>query len=1225
MSFRLRRMVLVNAGTNKQAPSGRITEIDPRGGAAVIGANGVGKTTALKVVPLFFGHLPSQIVTAGQGLEPLVRHILRSHRAAIVFEYQRGSDEAEDIRIAVMRLRSDGADAPEYRIYKTGFQKEHFAAAGGFLDDEETDDLMRASGIQGTRKLTPADYRCIILRTRSNSKEAERLRRYSVEHSFGPKAMPNLDRLVAAMVKPRINFEDIVQVAVGMVQEEQGLGAEGGKRSMKQGKASIQQWLVNRDACEDAAKLGPKVQNLQGHIGEHRMAEGRFRELRFDVESVAKARAQEHVTLGEQLNAAAVARDASKQADCEQREGFEQASSRADTLAREARATHQSAVDQQERLVTERAEHWEKEVELLPTLRQRLRNLQAQAEAANRANADATTHYTNLWTKVESDAQSEALRLEGGKQAYNQRCETAVEAAAAAEREALVELGELERARRDELSDQLAPLQAAAGKHKAAVDTPRPDPELESALEAAMEKRREHGDAVLKSTTRLNEARDAVRVAEKAHQSAGDLRMGADSQLEQGNAALAVAANRLRPADGSLLAALKADSSGAWKQSIARVLNPELLGRIDLDAKQIDGAGDALYGWSLRTEAIETPDWADDSLLQAAVDECETRLVRVRLNLKACQEAELSTSDAFLKAQSALAIVEAEHGVLTGKSQGFEDAVALARQQVSNSRQTAKTAAEEAFNNARRAIEEIARQQRGVAQDFQEQRRTATSASETQKKFARGERDRAIAAIDEAIKEIQEQALRQVRELKAQLLAKLTEAGIDPQHLIELGNVIEHLSADIETRQSKVSLVEQWRAWQRAGGASRVAQLKAAAVAETNRATAAAKTLTQFNLDAANRLKAHQQAITNLETRRGVVEGEVAALGSLVLDFGDYLPTPHAERNLERTANDLRMAVIAERSRIDELAAKIRSAFNTIRLALTSRDSAVKELVDASLARVADHGEVSRANELCLCYRLIGPQVITNVNTSLKAVLGNIGQFRKSIVTFEKEVKTFNEKLQIGLNEVRRFERIGELSLHIVTNFESLDFYRKLSKMDDVIREHASQRGGDARVDLPPVETAQALRDFMGVIGADGTLEVNLASHITLAGSVTENGVRRHFRRAAELENISSTGLTAVILITLMSGLLNAVRAGAEVYVPWVSDEVGKYDPANFAALMQMLSDNRIDVITASPELPLTQLKLYAQRYQFLDHGEVRYYQPRKRPGQPAVAEPEIA
>ncbi len=224
--YQLCRMELVNAGTNQHAPSGRITAIDPRGGAAVLGDNGVGKTTTLRILPLFFGHLPSQIVSTGQGQEPMVRFILPTSASAIAFEYQRGSESEDDMRLAVIRRRADDPDVPFYRLYRCGFRKELFVNAGRFLDDEETQLKASSLGIQATGKLTTAEYRSVILRTPATSKEKERLRRHSLEWSFGPRALDNLDRLVAAMVKKHINFADIVQVAVGLVQQDLGHGVD---------------------------------------------------------------------------------------------------------------------------------------------------------------------------------------------------------------------------------------------------------------------------------------------------------------------------------------------------------------------------------------------------------------------------------------------------------------------------------------------------------------------------------------------------------------------------------------------------------------------------------------------------------------------------------------------------------------------------------------------------------------------------------------------------------------------------------------------------------------------------------------------------------------------------------------------------------------------------------------------------------------------------------------
>jgi hypothetical protein len=270
----------------------------------------------------------------------------------------------------------------------------------------------------------------------------------------------------------------------------------------------------------------------------------------------------------------------------------------------------------------------------------------------------------------------------------------------------------------------------------------------------------------------------------------------------------------------------------------------------------------------------------------------------------------------------------------------------------------------------------------------------------------------------------------------------------------------------------------------------------------------------------------------------------------------------------------------------------------------------VRELVEASLERVADGSEILRAGELCTCYKLIGPQIANDVNITLKTLLANIGAFQKSLSSFEREVAAVNRRLQAGLSEVRCFERIKDLRLDIITNFENLGFYKKLSRMDDVVRRHANEHGKDFSRELPPDETARALGDFMSVLGADGSVEVNLSSHITLKGAVSDNGLRKEFKRASELENISSEGLTSLILITLMTALLNTIRGADPVHVPWVTDEVGKFDPTNFRALMTMLVDNRIDVVTASPELGDAQQAMFSQRYLFRDQGRISVYAP---------------
>lgn len=61
MPHQLRRIIAINIRNPSDSnPSGRISELDPRGGVLAVGDNGVGKTTFLRLIPLFYGTTPSR-------------------------------------------------------------------------------------------------------------------------------------------------------------------------------------------------------------------------------------------------------------------------------------------------------------------------------------------------------------------------------------------------------------------------------------------------------------------------------------------------------------------------------------------------------------------------------------------------------------------------------------------------------------------------------------------------------------------------------------------------------------------------------------------------------------------------------------------------------------------------------------------------------------------------------------------------------------------------------------------------------------------------------------------------------------------------------------------------------------------------------------------------------------------------------------------------------------
>ena len=1210
MKYQLRRMVLVNAGTNMHVPSGRITAIDPRGGAAVLGDNGVGKTTTLRILPLFFGHLPSQIVATGQGQEPMVRFVLPTDASAVAFEYQRGSDSEDDIRLVVIRRRHDDPDVPVYRLYRCEFRKELFVDDGRFLDDDETQLKATALGIQTTSKLSTAEYRAVILRTPATSKEKERLRRYSLEWSFGPKQLDNLDRLVAAMVKKHINFADIVQVAVGLVQQDLGHGSERAKLTFKQGKGPIERWLKNRDACADAFKLAPRIAELEDDLKEHRASEARFRARRADVALVRTARVAERTEVYRAIEVMVAARVQTLEALAVKRATMAQAASRAGTAA----GTAKSDYDEQAALAIyfddQRAAHWETQVQDLPSLRLNRQTIDQQVAAAESAHAEATAKYAGMAHEVRTKTIERSLALEQEKQPHRDRYAHAVEQISAAEEASRTEAGVLQAERRQQLDETLEPLVEQRGTWELRKGSPAASEAAQKEAEQDNDRLNAHLEAKAKSDQEHSRAEAAVLAARQAFSNQEQAIRDAKAECVSAAASLEGACMLLTPNPGTLLAALRGYGDKAWKRTLAKVINPALLERDDLDPAAVEDAAQTIYGWQLSTGVIASPDWVDDALAKKAVDAAEAREGAAQAHLLSLQDALTGKGRALKEAEQAMGIAQAGLGVLGGQTETLKTNLATAKLRVQTEKREAVTLAASELARLKDDIDAIKLQQRNLQTQFADELGGIKKASDIQRIEVKRLQDETIEAINASIARLGTELKVTLESLAAQLAEHLTSAGVDVKRLEALKSDAARVTQEVVDREEKEPMVNRWRAWVAAGGSSRVQTLKQTAQQAEEASRHRAAELAEFDAKAQKATTEYDSALNAKNKRSAEVDDELEVLTGLDDEFDDYQATGQSVIDTKTTAKELRGLVRADQALLDKVEASIKQRFSTLRQALTGKDNAVRELVEASLERVSEGSDISRAAELCISYKFIGPQIANDVNITLKTLLANIGAFQKAIQSFEKEVGAFNRRLQEGLTGVRCFERIKDLRLDIITNFENLGFYKKLARMDDIVRQHANEFGKDYTRELPPDETARALGDFVSVLSADGSVEVNLSSHITLNGSVTDNGQRKEFKRASELENISSEGLTSLILITLMTALLNTIRGADPVHVPWVTDEVGKFDPKNFLALMHMLQDNRIDVVTASPELGPAQQAMFSQRYLFEDRGRIREYRP---------------
>ncbi|MDZ7915181.1 MAG: ATP-binding protein [Rhodococcus sp. (in: high G+C Gram-positive bacteria)] len=1158
----------------------------------------------------------------------MLRFLLPHADSAIVFEYQRGPDSERDLRCAVLR-RQGASDAPEYRILPCGFNAAFFLSEseqGQICNtDEEMVNAMLAAGMRTSPKLAINDYKHVILGTNSVSQQAGKLRLLASEHSLAQRALPHLDRLIASVVKQEVNFNDFVRVAVTIVQDKLGAAGKGQDRArftLRQSRSQIEQWISNRDACERALALDPEVQRMRQSIATHERLSDQLREDKKAVPPMlALARKQ-------------LERDESALAQLQERRNNQLAreSARETELENNSKDAKGQAADRLQDVATEEGvrkslhlDHildWAADIESLPTLRSSLRETNELIALATSQAKNIAERFDRLLKDLNTEHEQHLRSLgqqETDLQTLFSQETNQIADAASEQREALHPKQEDERkrlaAQREQLSALIATATAQAKNAAASAETQEA---LEIAI-AAVEEHDAHLDVTREASERAKEeaqsAKEAFAKAEHSDQAAKAAREAASLRLQQ-------ARDLLAPADGTLLSALRAHPDQDWKTNLARVISPSLLHRTDLQAAAIDQVVQApsLYGWHLATEAIDAPEWANDDQIRARID-LESRSVDLaREAAKTANTAFGEASQRFTAAKAAANLAHTELKLVEETKRRLKGDLTLvkARQQ-EEIKAAAKLAATEAG--------ELEEQMRSLDQRSSELSNRHADEFNQIEKQAREQRIQAQARRDKALLRISDQKTTAEKELQArhkqideQREQQLSDAGVDTKKLRKLSEDAEAIEKKIRTTEERSTTVSRWRTWIADGGHARLPDLiarQAAADQEAQKAEDDLQAHRKSMDDSASDYKANlgtaNDAVSKAQDNVNLLTDLLARLG-LMEHSGPALPS-------SRSPLDLQLQIRRLEGELETVSAEVRTRFIGLRDKLCEEPGPVRDLVDQRLKESSPDNSgkssvIDQASRLAIVHGELRSRIVPSITNSANTILESVRQFRVQIQSFETEMKRFNGDLQKGLSRVHGFQRLSTVEIHMTTDFSTLGFMKGLDAVDAAAREHIA-RGSvfSNKTDLPDASVSVALRQLASLLGPDSALDVNLERHTMLRGSAHIDGKTRAFQNQNDLKHISSTGLSAILLISLLSGMLNMVRGDAEVYMPWVTDEVGKFDVKNFAALISMLKENRIDPVTASPHLSPVQYRHFGRTYTFQSNGRIaRWASDRHRP-----------
>ena len=207
-----------------------------------------------------------------------------------------------------------------------------------------------------------------------------------------------------------------------------------------------------------------------------------------------------------------------------------------------------------------------------------------------------------------------------------------------------------------------------------------------------------------------------------------------------------------------------------------------------------------------------------------------------------------------------------------------------------------------------------------------------------------------------------------------------------------------------------------------------------------------------------------------------------------------------------------------------------------------------------------------------------------------------INRFKDDIDTFDRQIKDFNRGMRFALGRTIVFPRIGQITVTFSSTINDKSYWQPIREF---VENHQAWISGFGR-ELPPPSFSEGLGRLMQHWEMREGIKADRLSLIEVSGKVVENGKEKAFVDGAGLKELSSNGLSYLILTTICVAFLQMIRGDAKSQVTAAVDEILDLDSANIGTLVKMLRDNGIDLISACPDADLDVMMHFKNRYKVI-------------------------
>jgi hypothetical protein len=1187
---------------------GQVNELDLTGHTQLEGTNGAGKTSLMRLLPLFYGMRPSDIVSKVDQAKNFADFYLPRESSILVYEYARPFGQKCQVLAT-----SDGRGV-HFKFIDDAYDSQHFIAStegskAKPFTISEIEKNYRNIGKESSKFLGIDKYRQIIQNLRSGRKHKE-IRVLQNRFSFSEQACPHIDKVINGTIEKNLDFEAVKRMLVAIASDHLARNTSDEKEQLSLNKADITNWLADIQASRAIKKVADKISVWQNDFSAFASLVNKLQHLH--AETLAH---QERLEIKQQQ------RDELKKSSIRNRSTLE--SELANTVEQYQKATSD---------LNAKIEADLSKIELLDDDKLNYddddaSSYQIKAEQAPQIQAELTEviavidAFEGNITKIGQKFDKLIQKIEVEKlKAFSANKEKSALITSQSNGQ-LAHINEVFHQQEQSLNAQLHKeelklqkdqqyLQHQLSTAQQQLTQPIISAQLTTDIDEnviAFSQAQQSYNQLLQQESTLQKQQYQL---DKQQDKRLTLRSEANRYLEQLRQDYHQVELQLLPQADSLHHYLINEPQAAdWQNTIGRLLTTEQLSRTDLNPQWLESnsAPASLYGLSIDLQQLP----CNDSLF---LDEAQLREKRQVIETKLqTQTDKITHLDEQLKSLAKeitqLKVSVSEHAqsvnqkkLTMGQLQTQQESLVVKKQlAIKAHRQTIETQLQ-SFNQQLKALE---KKQHSFEENKAEQLHELTNDKLEKCMVVESDRDNQLTLLSEQLATLKTSAKQRTAELKKQQAS-------DIKHLDPEGEVDKSIAkrVQLEKNLEQCSVFAQKARDYQSFINERYCHRDA--LVEENQNRKIIKRNLESNFEDSNiELTAK---INDLKLLIRKNNQEKQATDDLLVQLND------SKRLCEMSAIDSELSEQEPANQADltvSFCHDFYQQFKTIEKRLASqlntfserfrKDHSGSELYENWQKLLLDNDSFSGAKAL-FKYREPISELLNSADqkqqSTYQLVTVNatmINEFYQHIENFGRRIKQIGKRLSTKVTALAHFEALADISVTTVMKQEELDYWGPLQKFAEVFELYKDQlRDGLGDVPDDLVFAMQKLASYLpneGFVLAHNNL-------FDLEFTIVEKGQVKQARNAKQLKKVSSTGLSYLAMLSLFAGLLAMLRGdskhASQIILP--VDELGELAAENIDLLLQMFNDNHISMLSASPSTDRHILSLYHRHYKLKDN-----------------------